>query len=360
MDRAIARWRLRTQHLTEPAPGVSAVMETLLAVQAENAGQSAWAVASRTESPEPGELAGLLASGGVVRTHVLRPTWHYVARSDVDWLLALTAPRVLKVIDTQLQSQGLTARDVERLTRLVLEMLTEAPDRTRDELAVALRHGLPALAGRLSGQTVMLLMGRLELHRLVVSGVPRDGEHTYATYADRVGAPDGPDTFDRDAALARLALRYFTGHGPATVNDLVYWATLPVTDVRRGLDVVRDRLESFEHDGRTFWHAPGTAPELPGQPRGHLLQLLDETYRGYQDSRWVLDARGIVPRGRESTIGMALIDGQLVAGMRRTLTPARATFQLSPYRPLSGDERSALDDAAARYGRFLGRPATIA
>jgi len=67
-----------------------------------------------------------------------------------------------------------------------------------------------------------------------------------------------------------------------------------------------------------------------------------------------------VPRTRESTIGMALVDGQLVGGMRRTLTPARVTFQLSPYRPLSGEERSALDDAAARYGRFLGRPATLA
>jgi hypothetical protein len=204
----------------------------------------------------------------------------------------------------------------------------------------------------------MLLMAHLELHRLAISGRPRDGEHTYATYLDRVGSRVEPEAFDRDAALARLALRYFTGHGPATVKDLAYWATLTVTDVRRGLDAVRDQLDCFEHDGRTYWHGPGEPPTGPGQPPAHLLQLLDETYRGYQDSRWVLDARGVVPRQRENTIGMALVEAQLVAGMKRTVTPTRVVFELSPHRDLSAREQQVLDDAAARYGEFLALPAT--
>lgn len=107
-------------------------------------------------------------------------------------------------------------------------------------------------------------------------------------------------SLDRDEALAELALRYFTGHGPATERDLAYWATLTVTDVRRGVDLVRDRLAPFEHDGRTFWHAaddPPTAREPLAD--GHLLQILDEIYRGYQDSRMVLDSAGVVPRGRQ-------------------------------------------------------------
>lgn len=171
MDVAIARWRLRTQHLTAPHAGSAAeVMDDLLAVQAENPSQSAWAVAARTSSPDSGDLGALLASG----------------------------------------------------TRI------------------------------------------------------------------------DPDDFDREDALARLAVRYFTCHGPATVKDLAYWATLTISDVRRGLAAVGDQLDSFDHDGRTFWHAPGHAPGRPGRPAGHLLQLLDEMYRGFQDSRWVLDARGVV------------------------------------------------------------------
>ncbi|TDD66694.1 winged helix DNA-binding domain-containing protein [Jiangella aurantiaca] len=352
---------MRNQRLTEPPARTAAeVIDTLLAVQAENPAQSAWAVAARTAAPDGSDLAALLESGEVIRTHVLRPTWHYVARNDIDWLLALTGPRVAKVTATQLHGDlELTVPDLDRLTTALLDTLTTTPDRTRDELATAVRDRVPALAERVTGRLMMLVLAHLELDRLVCSGRSRDGDHTYALYRDRVGSREDPAAFDRDEALARLARRYFTGHGPATVKDLAYWATLTVTDVRRGLAAVGDELESFEHDGRTFWHAPGDAPTGPGRPDGHLLQLLDEIYRGYQDSRWVLDAEGAVPRAREATIGIALVDGQLVAGMKRTVTPSSVRFDLTPHRPLSAAERQALTDAAARYGDFLGRPAVL-
>lgn len=360
MDVAIARWRLRNQHLTAPQAGSAAeVVDTLLAVQAENPSQSAWAVAARTNAPDPADLSGLIASGEVVRTHVLRPTWHYVARVDIDWLLALTSPRIDPVIDSQLRGE-LTDRELDRLTSAVLDFLSATPDRTREEVAELARDRLPAKADTITGHLVMILMAHLELHRLVSSGRPRDGEHTYATYADRVGTRVDADDFDREDALARIVLRYFSSHGPATVKDLAYWATLTITDVRRGLASVEEQLVSFDHDGRTFWHAPGQAPpDGPGQPDGHLLQLLDEMYRGYQDSRWVLDAAGVVPRQRETAIGIALVDGQLVAGMKRHLDASRVRFDLTPHRSLSTDERRALEDAAARYGEFLDRPAEI-
>lgn len=361
MDVSIARWRLRSQRLVAPHAGSAAeVVNTLLAVQAENPSQSAWAVACRTTAPDPDDLARLLASGEVIRTHVLRPTWHYVARADLDWLLALTAPRIVKLVATQLRNDfDLTVRDLDQLTTAVLDVLAATPDRTRDEVAVAVRDQVPALAERANGRAVMVVMAQLELDRLVCSGRPREGEHTYALYADRVGSRVDPEVFDRDEALARVALRYFTGHGPATVKDLTYWATLTLTDARRGLDAVRDQLDSFENDGRTFWHAPGEPPGGPGKPDGHLLQLLDEMYRGYQDSRWVLDAAGAVPRQRESMIGMALVDGQLAAGMKRTLTPSSVRFDLAPHRPLTAVQRRTVDEAAARYGAFLRRSAEV-
>jgi hypothetical protein len=169
--------------------------------------------------------------------------------------------------------------------------------------------------------------------------------------AERVPAPR---RLDRAEALAELALRYFTGHGPATEGDLAYWATLTRTDVRAGLHEVRDRLDSFDHDGRTYWHAPADPPGGPQEPAGHLLQVLDETYRGYQDSRWVLDAAGVVPRTREAAIGMALTDAQLTAAMRRTIAADHVRFDLWPYRPLTPAQLDALGQAAERYAQFLG------
>jgi hypothetical protein len=347
-DLDIARWRLRSQHLVAPhAASAREVVGSLLAVQAENPSQAAWAVAARTRRPDRADLATLLDEGAVLRTHVLRPTWHFVRAEDLGWLLDLTGPRVRRVTGQQLRTvHGLDERAIDRAVAAVTEALAGRGQLSRGQLADELRER--GIEG--TGQMLMILLAHAELDGLICSGAVVDGEHTYALMADRVPAPR---RLDRVEALAELALRYFTGHGPATERDLAYWATLTLTDVRAGLHQVRDRLDSFHHDGRTFWHAPAVSPNGPQEPAGHLLQLLDETYRGYQDSRWVLDAAGVVPRTRESAIGMALVDAQLVAGMRRTITGEYVRFDLRPYRPLTPTQIDALDQAAERYGQFL-------
>jgi hypothetical protein len=263
------------------------------------------------------------------------------------WLLDLTGPRVQRVTGQQLRTvHGLDEQGIDRATAAVADALA-GRHLSRAQLSDELRER--GIAG--NGQLLMILLAHAELDGLICGGAPDGGEHTYALMAERVPAPR---RLDRTQALAELALRYFTGHGPATERDLAYWATLTLTDVRAGLHQVRDRLDSFDHDGRTFWHAPGDPPVRPQEPAGHLLQVLDEIYRGYQDSRWVLDAAGAVPRTREAAIGMALTDGQLTAAMRRTIAPDHVRFDLWPYRPLTPAQTDALDEAAERYGRFLG------
>jgi hypothetical protein len=323
------------------------VVGSLLAVQAENPSQAAWAVASRTQHPDQRDLAALLDAGSVVRTHVLRPTWHFVRAEDIGWLLDLTSPRVRRVTGQQLRNaHGLDERAIDQAVAAVTEALSSAGQLTRTQLVDHLREG----GTPVSGPMVMILLAHAELDGLICSGAVVDGEHTYALMDQRV---PGPRRLERTEALAELALRYFTGHGPATDRDLAYWATLTLTDVRTGLAQVRDRLDSFQHDGRTFWHAPGDPPSGPQEPAGHLLQILDETYRGYQDSRWVLDATGHVPRTRETATGMALVDGQLLAAMRRTIANDHVKFDLRPYRALTPHQVEALHQAAKRYGDYL-------
>jgi len=353
-DLDIARWRLRSQHLVRPyAASAREAVGSLLAVQAENPSQAAWAVASRTQNPDQAELAALLDDGTVLRTHVLRPTWHFVRAEDAGWLLDLTGPRLRRVTGQQLHNtHGLDEPAVGHAVAAVTEALASRGQLTRAQLADELRErGVPV-----SGQLLMILLAHAELDGQVCSGTIADGEHTYALMGERVPAPR---RLGRAEALAELALRYFTGHGPATERDLAYWATLTLTDVRAGLQQVRDRLDSFHHSGRIFWHAPGDAPGGPQQPTAHLLQILDETYRGYQDSRWVLDAAGHVPRTRETAAGMALADAQLIAAMRRTVAHDQVRFDLRPYRALTPAEIESLDQAARRYGEYLRLKARI-
>jgi hypothetical protein len=347
-DLDIARWRLRSQNLVWPhAVSAREAIGSLLAVQAENPSQAAWAVASRTQKPDQADLATLLSDGAVLRTHVLRPTWHYVRAEDIGWLLDLTGPRIRRVTGQQLRNaHGLDERSIDRAVAAVTEALASRGQLTRAQLADELRER--GIAG--SGQMLMILLAHAELDGLICSGRVADGEHTYALIGERVPTPR---RLGRTEALAELALRYFTGHGPATERDLAYWATLTLTDVRAGLQQVRDQLASFQHEGRTFWHAPGEAPGGPQEPAGHLLQILDETYRGYQDSRWVLDAAGDAPRTREAAAGMALVDAQLLAAMRRTIAHDHVQFDLRPYRALTPAQIEALDQAARRYGEYL-------
>ena len=347
-DLDIARWRLQTQHLTRPTlTSAAQVVGSLLAIQAENPSQSAWAVATRTASPDAADLAAALDDGSVLRTHVLRPTWHYVTAADLVWLVEVTAPGARRPIVQQLLASHDDA-DLDRLRETVMAALA-GTHLTRPQVAERLGQ-----AGRsVSGHDLMLLMADLELRALVCSGPVVDGVHSYTLVADRVPAAR---RLDREEALAELAVRYLTGHGPATAEDLAYWGTLSITDVRAGIAAASDRLASFEHEGCTFWHAPGQQPPAAtAAPAAHLLQILDETYRGYATaSRWVLDAAGAVPRGREAAIGMALVDGQLLAGMKRSLTARRVTFQLKPYASWTDAALPAVEEAAARYGGFLG------
>lgn len=354
-DLDIARWRLRSQHLVRPhAASAGEAVGSLLAVQAENPSQAAWAVASRTSNPDQAELAALLDEGTILRTHVLRPTWHFVRAEDAGWLLDLTGPRLRRVTTGQQlrNAHGLDDRSIDHAVTAITAALAGHGELTRAQLADELRdRGI-----RGSGQMLMILLAHAELDGLICSGRITGGQHTYALMAERVPAPR---RLGRPEALAELALRYFTGHGPATERDLAYWASLTLADVRAGLEQVRDRLDSFQHDGRTFWHAPGHAPGGPQEPAAHLLQILDETYRGYQDSRWVLDAAAQVPRTREAAVGMALVDAQLIAAMRRTVTPDHVQFDLRPYRAPAPAEIEALDQAARRYGEYLRRKARI-
>ncbi len=248
-------------------------------MQAENLEQTAWALASRTTGLTPAGLAGLIGAGELVRTHVLRPTWHLVHRDDARWLVELTAPRIRRMTVRQLERDlDLPPVRVDLLADAVEEVVTRRPDLPRDELAAELR----AAGHPLTGMQLMVLLLVVELDLRVGSGRPvpdgGTGTHTYAPLAGRLPPSPHPD---RTAALAALARRYVTGHGPVTERDLAYWATLPLGDVRAGLAAAAGDLERFEHDGRTFWHAPGEEPPQPSpRPRVHLIHLLDEWYRG--------------------------------------------------------------------------------
>jgi hypothetical protein len=348
----LARWRVRTHRLVEPtAADPAAVVGRFLGVQAENQSQAMWAVASRTTAPDLGRITQLLDDGTLVRTHVLRPTWHFVLAQDLGWLGDFCRPRLLPLIERQLVQAGIDGKACDQAIAAIIEAVSVRA-RTRRELATDLAGSGVAVDGR----QLMLLAAAAELSEAICSGPLSDGIHTYARFGDRVPSPR---RLDHESARAELALRYITGHGPATDRDLAYWATIPLRDARAGLADVAEHLGTVEVDGTTYWYRGDPPAPLAAVASANLLQILDEYYRGYQHTRALLDIAGRQQSGRESSTGMTIIDSQIVGGMTRTIDAGRVVFEIRPLRTLTRSEQALIESAAVEYGRFLGRSPTV-
>ena len=348
-DATIARWRLRNQRLTGDLHGtIGDTVGHLLCVQAENHAQASWAVACRSRAGSTTDFDEAFDRGDILRTHVLRPTWHYATPADIGWLLDLTGPRIWPSRQRLTAQFGVDPSDLVRAAELITSAIeTDGPLRRAEISERLAAEALPS-----EGQPFGLALEFAEVEGLICSGPIIDGDHSHALLAQRAPATR---RLDRGTAIAELTLRYLTSHGPATEADLAYWSSLTLTDARAGIGANRDDLASFDHDGRTYWHRRASAPpHAADAPRAHILQILDESYRGYQDSRWALDAANLVARTREKTIGMVLIDAQIAAGMRRTVTADCLQLELSAYRNITKLERHAVTVEAQRYGRYLG------
>ena len=338
--------RLRAQGLARPAGrSPTDAVRRLLAVQSQEAAHAFWSLGLRSDATGEAEVRAAYEEGAVVRTHVLRPTWHLVATEDVRWLLATTAGRVHQVNGSAYRSLGLDAAARDRGAAALADALADGTPRTRPELAAVLAEaGLPS-----TGVGLASLVMHAELEQVLVSGRMRGAAHTHVLMDDRVprASTDGPDP-------ARLLRRFLAGHGPATVHDVARWSSLTLTAVRRALDEVRDELEVVELDGVTYLWLAGE--ELPGTvPAVLLLPLYDELPLSYRDLAHVaVDGHPHRP-GTDAFVGSVLA-GDANLGLWRREVRGRVVevaLDLAPGTP--DDLRDLAEAEARRLASFLGR-----
>jgi hypothetical protein len=323
------------------------------AVQAQEFPAAKWALGLRLPaSVTDAAIDRAFDAGQILRTHVMRPTWHFVTPADIRWMLELTAPRVHRTLSHYCRKLGLDAATCTRAARVFERALEEQP-LTRTELSQCLaRGGVGA-----TGIPMAMLTIFAELEGIICSGPRRGKQFTYARLAER--APDAR-RLTRDEALAELTARFFRSHGPATIRDFVWWSGLTTADAKRGLEI--NRADSTVIDGTTYWTI-GDPPR--GRARAynvHLLPIYDEYLVSYRDRAAVPHGPGKVPvRSRDAvTFQHALVIGGQVAGTwRMERTPDRMTVDVYPLRRLSPTERSELEQAAQRLSRFLRVPVSI-
>ena len=358
VNSTIAAQRLNNQRLTRKGPRrAEDVVAWLGAVQAQEYAAARWGVGQRMAASTDADIRRAADTGRLLRTHVMRPTWHFVARDDIRWMLELTAPRVSRIMSHYHRRLELDARLRTRAVGIFERVLGDGPHLTRGDLGVHLaRGGVVAKGLRLA----MLTM-HAELEGVICSGAYRGRELSYALVAER--APRAR-RLAREEALAELTRRFFTSHAPATVRDFVWWSGLTTVDAKRGLEINRARQEAI--DGRTYWSIGPPPSPLRGYgatsaKQVFLLPVYDEYLVAYRDRDAVphgaaLNATG--PGGPLPFQNPLVIDGQVAGTWRPVKQPDGVAVQVSG-RTLKQAERRGIAEAAARYGRFLDAKVTL-
>lgn len=330
------------------------VVRWMGAVQSQDYPAAKWGLAQRTTGATSAQIDRLFDEGHILRTHVLRPTWHFVAPEDLRWLIALTGPRVHAANAHYYRKVGLDAALFRKGHRAIVRALRGRRHRTRTELAeVYRRAGIEA-----SGMRLAYLLMHAELEGLVCSGPLRGKQFTYALVDERVPRAKPRS---REQALSELTRRYFTSHGPAQAGDFAWWSGLTVKDVKVGLESV-GHLAHETIDGKIWHFVPGKGAAAVTAPRIHLLPNYDEYLIAFKDHSASFEpaARRVLTREDAAVQRhIVVLDGCVVGGWRPTQGKSQVTLDTNLVVPVGRSQRAALQSAADAYGRFLELPVRV-
>ena len=219
-DLDILHLRLRNTGLSaSPFKTPEDAVAHLGAVQAQDFAAAKWAVGMRMQKATDENVEKSFNESKFLRTHVMRPTWHFVLPEDIRWMLELTGPRVKRILAPYDQKLEIT-KEVLSKSQVVIEKALEGKKNlTRAELADHLeKKMLPA-----RGQRLAHILAYAELNALICSGPRKGKQFTYALLEEIVPKRK---KLSREEALAKLALKYFTSHGPAQNRDFAWWSGL--------------------------------------------------------------------------------------------------------------------------------------
>jgi hypothetical protein len=348
--------RLGNQRLIHPdATSPVDVVARFGAIQAQDFPAAKWAIGLRAPHCPDADIEHAFNEGKILRTHVLRPTWHFVAPADIRWILSISRERVHQANGYYYRQAGLDARILSRSCAMIQKALDGGKAMARAELAEHLRRAkIPA-----DGLKLNYLVMHAELEGIICSGPRRGRQFTYMLLDERV--PSSP-TLNRDDAITELTRRYFASHGPASVRDFVWWSGLTVKQARQGIEAAGPELQERTIDGIAYWGFQRRGGVRPPRHSAFLLPNYDEYLIAYKDRGAVVDAdraANIVARSGGAFSHHLIIDGRLAGSWQRTIEPASVVIEVAPYRPLTPTEQRAVAGAAECYGEFLGLPATM-
>lgn len=349
----VAQRRLLNQRIAgERFDRPDEVVQWMGAMQAQDYRQALWAIGLRTTAATLADVTEAIANRAIVQTWLMRGTLHVVAAENAQWMLELLAPRRLAADRSRRAQLELDDSLLARCAQLIQDALRGGRRLTRSGVMRLLEQARISPSGQ-RGYHILWYLAQIGL---ICLGPMRDKEQTIVLLDEWVPASR---RLAREDALAELADRYFTSHGPATVDDFANWAGLTLSDARVGLEAVRDGLLAERRDAKVYWVAANAPDHTKHNTSGvYLLPGFDEYLLGYKDRGDVLapaHAHDVAPGGNGIFFPIIVAGGQVVGTWKRALKQRGVAITLSPFTPL-GISKERLADAARRFSDFLDVP----
>lgn len=344
----IARMRLANQQL---AAGSFDRPEQLVAymgaMQAQDYPMAKWAIGVRMPGHTDAAVEQAIDAGLIIRTHVMRPTWHLVAASDARWMMDLTGPRIRNMLNANNQRLGLTEAVLARCNKIIEALLADGAHLTRKEIMEVLNQHKIATDDLRSSH----IMYRAEVDGIVCSGRRKGKENTYAHFDQRLPHSAYQDRID---AVGELMKRYVASHGPVTLADFVWWSGLTMNDAKAGIEINRHLFQSEKVEGQTYWFAPMAYARSKSSLL--LLPAFDEYLVSYKDREASLPRQhfssAITKNGIFSPVIVA--GGKVIGTWKRTLKKEVVLVEPAYFEGYDHPDAKALQKAAGALGRFLG------
>ena len=351
----ISLLRLKNQQVTEPGFKTAGELVSWMgAMQAQDFSMAKWAVGLRVVGSTEKSINDAINRGEIIRTHALRPTWHFVSPNDIHWMLDLSAHRIKAAMRTMDKRFGLDDAVFRKTNAIIAEALSQQPDLSREAIIEKLvANRIPTSENRVSH-----ILVRAEMERIICSGKSQGTRQTYALLAER--APK-TSALNRDEALAKLALTYFKSHGPATLQDFNWWSGLTAGEAKHALEMVKHNFVSETSDDKTYWFTDGIAGTQNDEPRTFMLPAYDEFIISYRDRTAALISENHSKAVSNNGVFRPVIvtRGKVTGTWRRTLKNKSTILETDFFLPATQPEPEMIAKAFQPFIRFTGRQAQI-
>lgn len=322
------------------------------AVQGQEYGPSKWGLGLRLPASSELEIENDITAGRILRTHLLRPTWHFAAAEDIRWLLELTGPRIEAINQFMYRKMELAATDFNLGRKILEKILAGGNQMTRDAISAEFgKHKLKA-----TGTRLVCLMMQAELDGIICSGARQGKQFTYALLEERV--PKMPKK-TRDEALLELAKRYFTSRGPATVKDFSVWSGLTVSDRKTAIAMMQNAFEAVTVGDETYYFDAAICSQKPQPDQLYLLPIYDEMIMGYKNRDALL--QNMLRQDNKIDVvfdNMIIFDGQVIGSWKRTIKPKHIEVVSRFIAQPTKKQSAALEKCLKRFEEFHGLPVT--